>query len=98
MPIVLAAGYMLRLFQSVMNGPDVPDLPERRDLTWLEGIAIAPLVLGFLWLGVNPGQVVALASGIGASAAQSARRAPAAGAPGSTTSHRPEGSRVVGSR
>ncbi len=98
-PIVLAAGYMLRLFQSVMNGPDVPDLPERRDLTWLEGIAIAPLVLGFLWLGVNPGQVVALASGIGASAAPSAPAgAPAAGAPGSTTSHRPEGSRVVGSR
>ncbi len=71
-PIVLAAGYMLRLFQGIMNGPEVPDLPERRDLTWLEGLAIAPLVLGFLWLGVNPSQVVALASGIGAPASRRA--------------------------
>jgi hypothetical protein len=79
-----------------MNGPEVPDLPERRDLTWLEGLAIAPLVLGFLWLGVNPGQVVALASGIGATAP--AAGAPAAGVSAPTTSVRPEGSRVVGSR
>jgi NADH:ubiquinone oxidoreductase subunit 4 (subunit M) len=37
-----------------MNGPDVPDLPERRDLGWLEGVALAPLVAAFVWLGVNP--------------------------------------------
>ena len=93
LPIVLAAGYMLRLFQGIMNGPDLPDLPERRDLTALEGLAIAPLVLGFLWLGVNPGQVVALASSIGTPAAQTAP-----GATPTTTSLGPEGSRVVGSR
>ncbi len=55
--IVMASAYMLRLFQGIMNGPDVPDLPERRDLTWIEGLAIAPLVAGFLVLGLNPGLV-----------------------------------------
>ncbi len=97
LPIVLAAGYMLRLFQGIMNGPEVPDLPERRDLTWLEGLAIAPLVLGFLWLGVNPSGVVALAASIGATTTPAAG-APAAGTSAFTTSIRPEGSRVVGSR
>jgi NADH-quinone oxidoreductase subunit M len=61
LPIVLASAYMLRLFQGIMNGPQVPDLPERRDLTWLEGLALAPLVAGFVWLGVDPSAVVALA-------------------------------------
>ncbi|MBV8638020.1 MAG: NADH-quinone oxidoreductase subunit M [Candidatus Eremiobacteraeota bacterium] len=53
-PIVIAAAYMLRLFQGVMNGPEVEDLPVRRDLTWLEGIALAPIVLALVVLGVNP--------------------------------------------
>ena len=58
--IVLASAYMLRLLQDSMNGPDVPDLPERRDLTWTEGIAIAPLVAGFVLLGVQPGIIAKL--------------------------------------
>ena len=58
--IVLASAYMLRLYQGIMNGPDVPDLPERRDLGWLEGLAIAPLVAGFVLLGVYPAPVIAL--------------------------------------
>lgn len=53
-PIVLASAYMLRLFQGIMNGPEVPDVPVRRDLTWIEGIALAPLVLALVVLGVNP--------------------------------------------
>ncbi len=53
-PIVLASAYMLRLFQGIMNGPQVPDLPVRRDLGWLEGLALAPLVLALVVLGVNP--------------------------------------------
>jgi NADH-quinone oxidoreductase subunit M len=61
-PIVIASAYMLRLFQGIMNGPEVPDLPERSDLTWIEGVALAPLVAGFVWLGVNPSAVIALAS------------------------------------
>jgi NADH-quinone oxidoreductase subunit M len=53
-PIVLASAYMLRLFQGIMNGPTVEDLPVRADLTWLEGIALAPVVLALVLLGVNP--------------------------------------------
>ncbi|GAC1542060.1 MAG: NADH-quinone oxidoreductase subunit M [Candidatus Velthaea sp.] len=56
-PIVIAAAYMLRLFQGIMNGPKVADLPERRDLTWVEGLALVPLVIGFVLLGINPGPI-----------------------------------------
>jgi NADH-quinone oxidoreductase subunit M len=54
-PIVLAAAYMLRLFQGTMNGPEVPDLPTRSDLSWLEGLALAPLVAAIVLLGVDAG-------------------------------------------
>jgi len=57
-PIVLAAAYMLRLFQGMMNGPAVPDLPERTDLRLIEGIALAPLVLALVLVGVNPHPLV----------------------------------------
>ncbi len=60
-PIVIAAAYMLRLFQGIMNGPKVADLPERRDLSWIEGLALAPLVIGFILLGVDPAPVAGLA-------------------------------------
>lgn len=70
LPVILASAYMLRLFQGIMNGPELPDLPERRDLTWVEGLALAPLVAGFVWLGIDPSAVVAvvaqLAGGLGA--------------------------------
>lgn len=79
-PIVLAAGYMLRLFQGIMNGPKVPDLPERRDLSWIEGCAVAPLVAGFIMLGINPGPVAALA-GDAAKALIGAASAPSTAAP-----------------
>ncbi|HEX3550098.1 MAG TPA: NADH-quinone oxidoreductase subunit M [Candidatus Elarobacter sp.] len=70
--IVLASAYMLRLFQGIMNGPEVPDLPERRDLTWLEGLAIAPLVAAFVLLGLNPGPVAAPAAAVSTFVAASA--------------------------
>lgn len=60
-PVVIAAAYMLRLFQRVMNGPKVADLPERKDLSWMEGLALAPLVIGFVLLGLNPGPIASLA-------------------------------------
>jgi NADH-quinone oxidoreductase subunit M len=56
-PIVLAAAYMLRAFQGTMQGPRIADLPERRDLTWIEGIALAPLVAAFVFLGVDPAPI-----------------------------------------
>ena len=56
--IVLAAAYMLRLFQGIMHGPRADDLPERADLRVGECVAFAPLVIGMIWLGVAPGSVV----------------------------------------
>jgi NADH-quinone oxidoreductase subunit M len=61
-PIVLAAAYMLRLYQTIMNGPPVADLPQRPDLTWIEGIALAPLIAGFVLVGVNPHPLVGMLS------------------------------------
>jgi NADH-quinone oxidoreductase subunit M len=60
--VILASAYMLRLFQGIMNGPEVPDLPERRDMTWLEALAVAPLVIAFVLLGIDPAPVVSLVS------------------------------------
>ena len=37
-----------------MNGPEVEDVPVRRDLTWLEGLAVAPLLAALVVLGVQP--------------------------------------------
>lgn len=52
--IVLASAYMLRLYQDVMNGPPREDLPVRADLTWLEGLAVAPLLAALVIVGVDP--------------------------------------------
>ncbi|MHB8230205.1 MAG: complex I subunit 4 family protein [Vulcanimicrobiaceae bacterium] len=52
--IVVAAAYMLRLLQGAINGPQVADLPVRRDLTLLEGLAMAPLLAALVAIGVNP--------------------------------------------
>lgn len=56
-PIVLAAAYMLRLYQGFMHGPQQADLPPRPDLRPFEIVALAPLVLALVWLGVNPAPV-----------------------------------------
>jgi NADH-quinone oxidoreductase subunit M len=61
--IVIASAYMLRLYQGVMNGPEVADLPVRPDLSWIEGIAVAPLMLALVVLGVNPHALTTFAQG-----------------------------------
>jgi len=58
-PIVLAAAYMLRVFQGIMHGPEVPDVPVREDMSWLEVAALAPLVVAMVLLGIAPGAVAA---------------------------------------
>ncbi|MDQ2872821.1 MAG: NADH-quinone oxidoreductase subunit M [Candidatus Eremiobacteraeota bacterium] len=58
-PIVIAAAYMLRLLQGMVNGPEVADLPMRRDLTLLEGLALVPLLAALVFLGTNPHAVLA---------------------------------------
>jgi NADH-quinone oxidoreductase subunit M len=52
--IVLASAYLLRLYQDLMNGPAVEDVPVRADLSWLEGLAIAPLLAALVVVGVDP--------------------------------------------
>jgi NADH-quinone oxidoreductase subunit M len=59
LPIVIAAAYMLRLFQGIMHGPEKADLPLRSDLNWMEGLALAPIVFALVFLGVNPHAVMA---------------------------------------
>lgn len=57
-PIVLAAAYMLRLFQRVMQGPQVDDLPQRPDLRPFEILALCPLGLAIIFFGIAPGVVL----------------------------------------
>lgn len=59
-PIVLAAAYMLRLFQGVMQGPEVDDLPQRPDLRFTEIFALVPLAIAIVWLGLAPGPLLQL--------------------------------------
>ncbi len=60
-PIVVAAAYMLRVFQGVMHGPESADVPQRDDMTPLELWALAPLVVAIVLLGLNPGPVTRIA-------------------------------------
>ncbi len=53
-PIVIASAYMLRLFQGFMHGPPRADLPERPDLRPGEILALAPLAVAIVVLGVYP--------------------------------------------
>ncbi len=63
-PIILASAYMLRLLQDIVNGPEVKDIPQRRDLTWVEGLAVAPLLAALVVLGVYPAPVTSTAAAI----------------------------------
>jgi NADH-quinone oxidoreductase subunit M len=59
--IVLAAAYLLRAFQVAMQGPERADLPERPDLSFVEGLALAPLIAAIVLLGVDPTPVMGIA-------------------------------------
>ena len=58
--IVLAAAYFIRLYQDVMNGPEADDVPVRPDLTWVEGLAVTPLLAALVVLGVDPAPLLRL--------------------------------------
>ena len=57
-PVVIAAAYVLRMFQGIMQGPEIADLPERSDASALDLLAVAPLVIAIVWLGLNPAPVL----------------------------------------
>ena len=56
--VIPAAWYMLRFFQGVMFDPDVkPDAQSRRsvrDIGWLDGLILAPLLALIFFLGLFP--------------------------------------------
>ncbi len=52
--IVIASAYMIRLYQELMNGPEVEDVPVRADLSWVEALAVTPLLAALVILGVYP--------------------------------------------
>jgi NADH-quinone oxidoreductase subunit M len=58
--VILASAYLIRLYQDVMNGPEVDDLPVRADLSWLEGLAVAPILFALVALGVDPAPLLRL--------------------------------------
>lgn len=58
--IVLASAYMLRLLQGATNGPEMPDLPVRRDLTLVEALAVTPLLAALLYFGIYPHALLVL--------------------------------------
>lgn len=60
-PIVIASAYMLRLLQGTINGPEIANLPKRPDLTWREGLALAPLLAALVVMGVDPHPVTTTA-------------------------------------
>lgn len=59
-PIVIASAYMLRLLQDTINGPQIAELPQRRDLTFVEGLAVAPLLAALLFVGIYPHALLAV--------------------------------------
>ena len=59
---------MLRLFQRMMHGPVPDDLPQRPDLRPIELLALAPLVVAIVLLGIYPAPVAE--SGASVSTAQ----------------------------
>jgi NADH-quinone oxidoreductase subunit M len=59
-PIVIASAYMLRLLQDTINGPQRGDLAQRRDLTFGEALAVAPLLAALLYVGIYPHALLAL--------------------------------------
>jgi NADH-quinone oxidoreductase subunit M len=63
-PIVLASAYMLRLLQDIINGPEVKDIPQRRDLTWIEGLAVAPLLAALVVLGIYPHAIMSTVAAV----------------------------------
>lgn len=60
--IVLASAYMLRLYQGLMNGPQLDDVPVRADLSWREGLAVAPLLAALVLAGVDPAPILSAAT------------------------------------
>ena len=58
--VVYAAVYMLRMYQSTMNGPvrGVRDDGRAAEMRGRDAIILVPLILMMLWIAVWPGSLV----------------------------------------
>jgi NADH-quinone oxidoreductase subunit M len=56
--VIFAALYLLWAYQQVFHGTPDEDTKHTRDLSWREGVVIAPLVLLIIFLGVYPKPVL----------------------------------------
>jgi NADH-quinone oxidoreductase subunit M len=56
--MILAALYILLMYQRTMQGPLNPELPKMRDLTRREAFVIAPMIVLILALGFYPKPVI----------------------------------------
>ena len=53
--VIIAALYLLWAYQRVFHGtPDRPENENLAEMTWREGLSIAPLLVGIVFLGVYP--------------------------------------------
>jgi NADH-quinone oxidoreductase subunit M len=56
--VIVAAIYMLWAYQQVFHGVPKPEDAKTRDLTWLERLVVAPLIILIVLLGVYPKPVL----------------------------------------
>jgi len=63
--VVLGAAYMLWLYQRMFFGPPAGKSVEARDIGGLELVALAPLVVLIVWIGVYPATFLAPMDGAG---------------------------------
>jgi NADH-quinone oxidoreductase subunit M len=56
--VIVAAIYLLWAYQQVFHGVPKPEDEKTRDLTWLERLVVAPLIILIVFLGVFPRPVL----------------------------------------
>jgi NADH-quinone oxidoreductase subunit M len=56
--VIVAAIYMLWAYQQVFHGVPKPEDAKTRDLSWLERLVVAPLIILIVVLGVYPKPVL----------------------------------------
>ena len=61
--IILAAVYLLRMFQRVMLGPDSSFSETITDLTGAELVVLVPLIVLVFWIGLFPNSFLHLSEG-----------------------------------
>ncbi len=56
--VILAAVYLLWAYQQAFQGKPTAETAPMRDLTWKEGLVLAPLVILIVLIGIFPGPLL----------------------------------------